>query len=215
VLATWRNFLRRERGRKVLLGGYRAVECTARLAKGLHAHLHCLFEVNPDEDDPGYMVRRWLQVAAGSSARGQDIQPADPANIYQCAKYPEDTSGLADIVAEAPGYCRRVLEALVSRRTGEAFGTWRQRLADLRERQPTNGRWYGDACVRSVALGRGVRWAGGGRASASEVLSCLGRWPGEVAPVPAAPGGTGPAAVVAASVPAVTAPVQTLLPAYG
>lgn len=171
-------------GRQVV-GGIRALECTARgkgdrvggyavEIPGIHAHLHCLLEVRAGVA-AGDIVAAWL-ASADAESYGVDVQTVNEQNIYQVADYPVNMEGLLDVLTAAPGYVRAVLAALHGRRLVEPLGAWR--AWDLGLREAEGSLVYGDRAVYTLATNdpdaaATFKWADGRVEPTDEVLRAL------------------------------------------
>lgn len=119
------------------------------------------------------LAAAWCASSPGSSVVGVDVQDVTEANVYQCAKYAVDFSGLCEVVDGAPGYVRSVLQALHGRRTVAAFGSWKG--ADLGLREKKGSLEYGDRALYTLGATHPreqapVYWSGGEVEPAEDVL---------------------------------------------
>jgi len=180
LLRSFTKLVREGKKRGWLLGGVRSTEVTARAGgtwvnghrvqyTGIHAHLHCIFQLRCTGDairscgrrgergssaryypnrHKGVIVEAWKAACPGAGTSGQDVQPLTAENCYQVGSYVLDMSGLFDCLTAAPAYCRKVLEALSGARLVAALGGWKGRDPGLLPRKrDTPALVYGDCSL--------------------------------------------------------------------
>lgn len=167
LLVAFRRFREGPWGRRYLRGGVRSMEVTARrrgakvgdyevTIAGVHAHLHCLLDVDPAGHST--LAGAWARACEGASCGAVDIQDVTDDNVYQVGSYVLDMSGLLDMMQAPDGqglehthaaYVRAVLAALHGARLVAAFGTWKGR--DLALRECEGALVFGDRSVYALA----------------------------------------------------------------
>jgi len=194
LLAAFRRFRECPWGKRYLRGGVRSMEVTARRKgarvgnyvvkiAGVHAHLHCLLDVDPAGRST--LAAAWAEACEGASEGAVDIQEVSDDNVYQVGSYVLDMSGMLDMMREAEGgglemsmkkYCQEVLSALHGARLVAAFGTWKGR--DLGLREAPGELVFGDRSVYALATsapedGDIVRFADDSTMPAEEALRAM------------------------------------------
>jgi hypothetical protein len=195
LLAAFRRFREGPWGRRYLRGGVRSLEVTARRAgarvgsytvkiPGVHAHLHCLLDVDPAGRST--LAAAWAAACEGASEGAVDIQDVDDENVYQVGSYVLDMSGLLEMMQRADGgglemsmkaYVLAVLDALHGARLVAAFGTWKGKELGLRE--APGALVFGDRSIYALATeppdeASAVKFADGWSMPAEEALRRLG-----------------------------------------
>ncbi len=205
LLDAFTRFRESSWGRRYLVGGVRSMEVTARRRNarvvdagspggfhevkipGIHAHLHCLIEVEDGTLDLPWsalgvgvsaseLAAAWCRACPGAAAPAVDVQELTEDNVYQVGSYVLDMSGLLEMLDGDPAYVRLVLAALHGRRLVAAFGAWRE--YDLGLREDKGSLVYGDRSLYTMATtepgeAAPVVWGDGRQDEAEDVLRAI------------------------------------------